>query len=73
MQDANKRVGRFEFEYIDTLGTIKNISYKLSSKYEGYMVFFPAKLRHCVYPFYEVDEPRISISGNLSYLPSLDK
>jgi len=33
------------------------------------MVFFPARLRHCVYPFYKTDEPRISIAGNLSYLP----
>ena len=41
--------------------------YNLSPKYEGFMLFFPAKLRHCVYPFYETDEPRISIAGNLSY------
>ncbi len=62
------KAGFFQFEYCDTLGVIKNYSYNLSPEYEGYMVFFPASLRHCVYPFYEIDEPRISIAGNLSYL-----
>ena len=38
-------------------------------KFEGYMILFPARLRHCVYPFYETNEPRISIAGNLSYSP----
>ncbi len=62
--------GNFEFEYIDTNGDITNYAYQLSSKNEGTMLFFPARLRHCVYPFYETEEPRISISGNLSYVPS---
>jgi len=67
--DENIKAGCFEFEYYDSLGGITNFIYKLSSKFEGTMVFFPANLRHCVYPFYKTDEPRISISGNLSYLP----
>tara|TARA_B100000945_G_C20246080_1_gene532249 strand:+ start:203 stop:853 length:651 start_codon:yes stop_codon:yes gene_type:complete len=67
MNNKNKKAGDFEFEYHDTLGSIRNISYKLSKRYEGTMLFFPAKLRHCVYPFYETDEPRISIAGNLNY------
>ena len=33
---------------------------------EGTMLFFPAQLQHGVYPFYESDEVRISISGNVS-------
>ena len=69
MKESNIRAGFFEFEYFDCLGSIKNLEYTLSEKYEGYMVFFPAKLRHCVYPFYGTEEPRISISGNISYLP----
>ncbi|ABM76180.1 Hypothetical protein NATL1_16231 [Prochlorococcus marinus str. NATL1A] len=63
------KAGDFEFEYIDTIGRVSNYSYKLSKEWENTMVFFPATLRHCVYPFYETDEPRISIAGNLSYLP----
>ena len=59
------KAGLFEFEFIDSIGNIKNLKYPLSSKLEGYMVFFPAVLRHCVYPFYGSNEPRISIAGNL--------
>ena len=65
--DKHIRVGTFEFEYIDSLGGVKNIGYRLSPKLEGTMLFFPSKLRHCVYPFYETEEPRISIAGNLSW------
>ena len=63
------KAGYFQFEYNDSLGGIRNYSYSLSPEYEGYMLFFPASLRHCVYPFYETEEPRISIAGNISYLP----
>ena len=69
MKEEDIKAGHFQFEYSDILGVIKNYSYNLSPEYEGLMVFFPAGLRHCVYPFYEIDEPRISIAGNLSYLP----
>ena len=69
INEGDIKAGNFQFEYNDTLGFIRNFSYKLSPLYEGFMVFFPASLRHCVYPFYDTDEPRISISGNLSYLP----
>ena len=36
---------------------------------EGTMVFFPAKLQHSVNPFYECDEQRISIAGNIALRP----
>ena len=70
IDERNVKAGTFQFEYNDSIGGIKTFDYRLSSEYEGYMLFFPAKMRHCVYPFYETDEPRISIAGNLSYLPS---
>ncbi len=70
IKERHMKAGNFEFEYLDSLGGLQNYTYNLSPKYEGYMVFFPAKLRHCVYPFYETNEPRISISGNLFYLPA---
>ena len=69
INEGDIKAGNFQFEFNDTLGAIKNYSYQLSPKYEGFMLFFPASLRHCVYPFYQTDEPRISIAGNLSYLP----
>lgn len=70
MKDQEIKAGNFEFEYNDSLGGVQNFTYRLSQDLEGYMLFFPAKLRHCVYPFYNIDEPRISIAGNLFYLPS---
>jgi len=38
---------------------------QLSSEDEGRMVFFPAWLQHMVYPFYECEEERVTISGNI--------
>ena len=69
MKERDIKAGNFEFEYNDSLGGVRNFGYNLSPDCEGIMLFFPAKLRHCVYPFYAIDEPRISIAGNISYLP----
>jgi len=38
----------------------------MSPDMEGTMLFFPANLKHIVYPFYDCKEERISISGNIS-------
>ena len=38
---------------------------RLSSEDEGRMIFFPAWLQHMVYPFYECEEERVTISGNI--------
>ena len=65
IREDDKKVGCFEFEYLDMYGNVVNTAYRLDPSYEGYMVFFPAKLRHMVYPFYETEEPRISIAGNI--------
>ena len=40
-------------------------SFTLSPEDEGRILFFPAWLNHQVYPFYECDEERITISGNI--------
>ena len=34
--------------------------------WEGRVLIFPAYLDHCVYPFYNTEESRITISGNVS-------
>ena len=67
VNEDNKKASNFEFEYIDMLGTIKHYGYRLDSSMEGRMLLFPARLQHTVYPFYNCDEERISISGNLWY------
>ena len=65
IREEDKKVGCFEFQHLDMYGKVVNTAYRLDPSYEGYMVFFPAKLRHMVYPFYETEEPRISIAGNI--------
>ena len=67
INDDNKKASNFEFEYLDMLGNIKHYGYRLDSSMEGRMLFFPARLQHTVYPFYNCDDDRISIAGNLWY------
>ena len=55
----------FQFYYQNILGETRTFNYELGKKYEGTMLFFPSKLRHEVFPFYNCDEDRISISGNI--------
>ena len=57
--------GTFNFEYVNILGQPFTWTYQLDKSYEGKLVFFPSKLRHVVYPYYNCDEQRISISGNV--------
>lgn len=56
----------FQFQYINTLGDVLTSTYEMNPDMEGTMVFFPAKMQHCVNPFYECDEQRISIAGNIT-------
>ena len=67
ISEKEKKVSNFEFEYTNLLGEIKPYGYHLSPKLEGTMLFFPAALKHAVYPFYECKKSRISIAGNLWY------
>ena len=55
----------FCFHYTDSLGNIRTTLYEQYPDLEGTMLFFPAALNHEVYPFYNCDEQRISISGNI--------
>ncbi len=65
IKDSDRKASDFEFEYCDLLGDIRNHSFKLDKSMEGRMLFFPAGLRHTVYPFYNCEEPRISVAGNV--------
>ncbi len=57
--------GDFEFVYNNITGKICTQLINLTNIDEGKIIMFPAKLPHCVYPFYDTDELRISISGNI--------
>ena len=60
------RISAFEFNYSNMLGEMREYMYELNPTDEGFMLFFPAKLHHQVFPFYDCDEDRISISGNIT-------
>ena len=59
-------ISAFQFQYTDILGKMQPYDYGMNPEMEGTILFFPSQLRHCVYPFYNCDEDRISISGNVS-------
>ena len=64
--DTNTPVkSAFQFNYTNILGEICTFNYPTGKNFEGMMLFFPSKLRHQVYPFYNCDEERISVSGNV--------
>ena len=65
-KNTNSRsISNFCFNYINIIGENEYYYYEMSKKMEGKMVFFPSKLTHVVYPFYNCSEYRISISGNI--------
>ena len=55
----------FEFLYTNILGDIERMDIQMDPEVEGSMFIFPSSLMHQVYPFYNTDEDRISISGNI--------
>ena len=55
----------FTFYYTDALGNLTYTNYSLCKASEQMMLFFPSKLNHTVYPFYDNDGERISVSGNI--------
>jgi len=59
-------ISNFVFNYQSILGEADcYYIYPMSPEMEGCLVFFPSKLQHQVYPFFDCDETRISISGNV--------
>lgn len=56
----------FSFIYNDILGSIRTFVYQMEKNISGYMVMFPSSLNHQVCPYYESDDCRITISGNLA-------
>lgn len=59
------KISTFNFHFTDILGRFRHFTYKMNPEIEGTMLFFPAKLNHIVYPFYDCEEDRVSISGNI--------
>ena len=63
----------FNFVYTTLLGEMEHYDYYLDKTSEGGMLFFPSKLMHEVFPFYNCDKERISISGNICFDNSTSK
>tara|TARA_E500000331_G_C17028373_1_gene614038 strand:+ start:38 stop:769 length:732 start_codon:yes stop_codon:yes gene_type:complete len=57
----------FMFTYTDILGSILPMQFPMDPEVEGSMVVFPSTLCHQVYPFFNCDSERISISGNIYF------
>ena len=66
-ESNSPKASAFEFVYIDIMGNLQTYTYHLDSSFEGIMLFFPAEINHQVYPFYNCEEERITISGNIVY------
>ena len=71
--NSKDTISNFSFVYTDILGGIKNLAYNMEKDICGYMVMFPSALHHMVNPFYECDEERISISGNIGLMRGQDE
>ncbi len=63
----NPMASNFVFYYQNLTGEICEYRIFLNPGSKGAMLLFPATLQHCVYPFYDCDKERVSISGNLVY------
>lgn len=56
----------FQLIYTDILGNVVGQNIVMDKNMENCMIVFPSQLKHQVYPFYNCDDERISISGNIS-------
>ena len=61
------KAGYLSFILPDWFKRVAEIYYPVDKSWEQTMLLFPSGLQHLVYPFYEVNEPRITVSGNLAY------
>ncbi len=61
----SKAASDFQFTYSNILGNVVEFPIYMEPEMEGVMMLFPSNLHHQVYPFYNTEEPRISIAGNL--------
>ena len=61
----SQSISNFQFLYPNILGLLDSYQYTMKAELEGTLLFFPSNLHHQVYPFYNCDEERVSVSGNI--------
>ena len=59
----------FQFLYTNIFGKTRGVMIDMDPMMEGCILMFPSILHHQVYPFYNSDEYRVSVSGNLCLDP----
>ena len=59
-------ISNFKFVYNNILGDQDGYTYHMDPQLEGTLLFFPSRLVHTVYPFYNCRKDRISIAGNIA-------
>ena len=64
-QSNDPQNGVFCMYYMNILGKMMSHQYQLTSEDEGTMLLFPSSLDHGVNPYFECEEERISVSGNV--------
>ena len=68
----SRAISSFILSYTDILGGIKTLTFQMNKEREGQLLLFPSQIYHLVNPFYNCDEERVSISGNI-YLDIKEK
>ena len=63
-------ISNFALQYTDVFGKIRELLFGMDKDREGQILFFPAQITHSVYPFYDEDDARISVSGNIGLIES---
>ena len=61
----SKFISNFTFSYTTMTGQVTDYTYAMNSNMEGTMLLFPSSLDHGVNPYFECEEERISVSGNV--------
>ena len=66
--DTNgKYTSCLSFIFTDVNGSVVEKVCSVDESYIYKMLIFPAKLKHCVYPFYTSNKERITVSGNVKF------
>ena len=73
INDNEAQASNFQFLWGQGNGPVQTVSIPLSPEDDGRMLFFPAWMHHQVFPFYESEGERITLSGNITFSENYDK
>tara|TARA_B100000945_G_C20235748_1_gene527507 strand:- start:39 stop:734 length:696 start_codon:yes stop_codon:yes gene_type:complete len=73
VKTEDKLAGKFQFTFTNIDGQLSQLPLEMNRDLEGQLLIFPSSLHHQVFPFFNTDEERVSISGNLSPVYRFDR